>query len=120
MDINYLSNMTTLELNISGQLTQENLIPAAIESTNTLSEGYFGLSVMFAIFIFFIVISFKQDGDMRLDIIRSILFGSGFAFITGLMLLVSGLTTNLIHVLWFLVIFVITFMMMLGIKKRGQ
>jgi len=120
MNFTKLNELTSLELNISDKISSDNLIPSAITATNEISHGYYGLSVMMITFIIITIIAFKQDGDIRLDIMRSMMFGSGFSFILGMIMLVTGFTTSLVHVIWFLIIFATLFFIILGIKKKGQ
>jgi len=119
MDFNKLQNMTPIDLNITQSIGTDSFIPAAINTTNELSSGYYGLGVMLISFLFITFITFKQDGDIRLDIMRSMLFGSGFSLILGIIMLITGFTTSLVHLIWFLVLFATLFIITLNIKKKG-
>jgi uncharacterized membrane protein len=119
MNLSYFNNLPPIELNITQQVTSEELIPNIISSANETSGGYFGLGVMLITFLVMTIILYKQDGDIRLDIMRSMFISSGLSLILGVVMILSGLTTSLQHIIWFLVLFVILIFVMYGIKKKG-
>lgn len=119
MNFSRLANITPLDLNLSERINSDNLVPSLIDGANETTGGYFGLGVMLIIFLAFTVIMYKQDGDIALDIMRSMFISSGFATIMGVILLVSNISTSLRHVLWFLTLFVLLYFMIREIKKKG-
>jgi len=119
MNLSKLSDLTPLVINTTNLTESENIVPNLISSTDTASQGYFGLGVMLVVFIVLVYTLFRQDGDIRMDIIRSVLFASGFTSVVGLILLVTGLSSSFVHLMWFLSIFIITLIIVLNLKRKG-
>lgn len=119
LNLEALKNMTPLEFNTSGITNPETTITTLISNSNTVSEGYFGLGIMILIFAVLVYVTFRQDGDIRLDISRSILFSSGITSIIGIVLLVTPIISSFIHVMWFLTIFIIMLVVVFNLKRKG-
>ena len=119
MNLTALTDMTPIVFNTTDITNPETAIPTLITTSNDVSEGYFGLGIMIAIFIVLLYTSFRQDGDIRLDISRSILMASGFSSIVGIILLATPITSSFVHVMWFLTIFIVMVVVMFNIKRRG-
>jgi len=119
VDLDKLQNLTTLNFNTSDLLNVEELVPTLINNTDSVSQGYFGLVVMIAVFIMLLYTTFRQDGDIRMDILRSVMFASGFSSIIGVIMLVTGLSSSFVHLMWFLTIFIITIMAIFFKKRKG-
>lgn len=119
MNISALQNMTPLNLNTTAFSSPNDIIPTMLTNANTTSDGYLGLGIMLSIFIVLVFAMFRDDGDMRLDILRSIMMSSGFVSIIGLILLVSSITTSFVHVMWFITIFIISFIFVMLLRQKG-
>lgn len=116
-----LNNITPLTINNSLINDSSTLIPNIIENTNNMTGGYFGLGVMLVLFIVFVIMTYREDAGIRMDITRSLMFSSGLVFILGLIAVTSplGIFTSFVHVAWFGVIFVTTLLLSLIMKKKG-
>lgn len=119
MNISALNNMTPLVFNTSDLTDASNIVPSLVSTSNDVSQGYYGLGVMICIFLALLFISFKQDGDIRMGIARSLLISSGFTSIFGLIMLASTLISSFIHVMWFLTIFIIMVVIVFNLKRKG-
>ena len=118
----YLSdNMTELNLsNITDNLNDPAVISQVlIDNTDVVTKGYFGLGVMLITFIVLVMIIFRDDGDIKMDIARSIMFSSGFTTIIGVICLVLDIFSSFVHVMWFFVIFLVSIISILYLKKKG-
>jgi len=118
----YLSNnMTQIDLsNITDNLNDPAAISQVlIDNTDTATQGYFGLGVMLITFIVLVMIIFRDDGDIKMDIARSIMFSSGFTTIIGVVCLVLDIFSSFVHVMWFFVIFLVSIISILYLKKKG-
>lgn len=111
--------LTDLTFNSTNLTDSSNLIPNIIDTTDSVSGGYFGLSVMLGVFLLMFFITFKQDGDIRMDMVRSLMFGTGFASLFGVIMIVTTLSSNFIHVMWFLTPFMISIMIIFNMKRKG-
>ena len=119
MNINYFTNTTTLNINATNLTDATNLVPTLITNSATVTDGYFGLGIMISMFLVLLFTYFRDDGDTRVDIMRSIMMSSGFVSIIGLIMLISGLIGSFMHVMWFLTIFIISFIITFLNKQKG-
>lgn len=119
VNLSALNNISTLEFNNTIINDSRTMIPNLFNNANNLSEGYFGLGVMVVIFIFIFYEVFREDGLIRLDFLRAVLVASGFVFIIGFIAIVSGLFTSYLHVIWFLIIFLLALISLFYAKKSG-
>lgn len=114
-----LNNMTSLSINTSSLSDSNQIIPVLISNTNDVSNGYFGLGFMIATFIVLLILMFKDDGDIRMDISRSLMLSAGFTSILGVLLLVPGIVSSFQHVSWFIIIWSISLVSIYYLKKKG-
>lgn len=120
VNFDYLkNNMTNLTIDSTNLNESTNIIPALISESNDVSQGYLGLGIMLGIFLVLTYTLYRQDGDIRLDILRSIMKASGFASIIGVIMVVSGITTSFVHVMWFITIFIISLLSAYQLKKKS-
>ena len=112
--------MTQLSFNTTNLTNANDLVPTLINTTDNVSIGYFGLFAMIGIFIVMFFLTFKQDGDVRLDLARSMMISSGFTSIFGLVLLVTGLTSSFVHLMWFMTMFLVSIIIIFNLKRKGQ
>lgn len=119
VNLSALQDLTPLTFNSTNLTDSENLIPNLIANTDSVSQGYFGLAVMLGIFIMLFYVSFRQDGDIRMDLTRSIMISSGFSTLFGLVMLVTGLSSSFVHFMWFLSTFMISILILFNLKKKG-
>jgi len=121
MAINWdsLNNVTALAFNTSQLSNSAELTNTLVDNADVVSEGYFGLGVMMIMFIVLLVFIFKDDGDIKMDIARSIMLSSGFTTILGVVALVLDIFSSFTHVMWFFVIFVFSLISVLFLKKKG-
>ena len=111
--------MTSLTFNSTNLSDSENIVPNIISTTDTISGGYFGLAVMLGTFILLFFVTFKQDGDIRMDMMRSLMLSSGFASMIGVVMLVTGLSSSFVHLMWFLTTFMLSIILLYNLKKKG-
>ena len=119
VNFNNLNNMTSLNINTSMLSDSDQIIPVLIENTNTVSNGYYGLAFMVAVFIVLLILMFKDDGEIRMDIARTLMLSSGFTAILGTLLLVPGIVSSFQHVAWFIIIWAISLVSIYYLKKKG-
>jgi hypothetical protein len=115
-----LYNLSKPTFNTSGFENVETIVPTMIEATDTTTQGYFGLGIMIVMFLVMLVTLFKDDGDIRQDILRSIMISSGFTSIVGLVLIVTGFMSSFVHLMWFFSIFMISVLGVYLLKRKGQ
>jgi len=119
VDFSVLNNISTLELNNSLFNDSTNTVVNVVNNADEVTRGYLGLGVMIVIFIVLIVFIFRDDGDIKLDILRSMMLSSGFTFIIGFILTLFNIFSSFTHVIWFFVIFLISIISILVLKKKG-
>lgn len=119
MDISKLSNISLPNYNYSNISSPELIVSSAQNAANSTSEGYFGLGVMIILFIFLLIITFRDDGDIRLDMIRSLLISSGFTTLFGVIGLLTNFFTSFQHVMWFGILFIISLISVYYLKQKG-
>ncbi len=119
LNLTALKNMTPLEFNTTGIADPETAVTTLITNSNDVSQGYFGLGIMLMIFIALVFVTFRQDGDIRMDIARSLLVSSGFSSILGIIMLAPPLISSFVHVMWFITIFLIMVVVVFNLKRKG-
>lgn len=118
VNMSAFTTMTDLTFNSTNLTDSENIVPNIISTADTVSQGYFGLTVMLGVFIIMFFISFKQDGDIRMDMVRSLMFASGFSSIIGTIMLVTGLSSSFVHLMWFLTTFILSILILFNLKRK--
>jgi len=119
MNLSALNNMTPPVFNTTGIGNSDTALITIVASSNEVSGGYLGLGIMMAMFIVLVFALFRQDGDIRLDISRSLLIASGFTSILGIVMLATPLISSFVHVMWFLTIFLIMLLVVYNLKRKG-
>jgi len=119
VDFSKLNNLTTLTYDTSNLTESSQAIETLINNSDTATGGYFGLGVLLVSFIILTFMIYRDDGDIRLDILRSMLISSGFIFIIGIFGLVLNIFSNYTHVLWFAVIFIVSLISVYYLKKKN-
>jgi pheromone shutdown protein TraB len=120
MNYDYLlHNITELNLNVSNLTNPYEMTNNMAQTADSASGGYLGLGIMICIFFAFVFLLFRDNGDIRMDIVRTIMFSSGFSSIVGLVLLVIGWTSSFVHVMWFLTFFAVSVVSVIFMKKKG-
>lgn len=101
-NITALENITPLQesLNLS-VITQGNILENVKESANNVSGGWFGLLICVCIFVFMFYLIRNREGIFRYDSLKASIWASGLTFLFGIILLTFGFITNLIHVTFF-------------------
>ena len=113
-------NLTNLTINNSLVENPEETIANMVTNTNDLSQGYWGLGVMIVVFITMLWITTRPDGKINLDAPRGLLVASAFSSVIGLIGIVSPLFVSYIHVIWFLVIFILSYVWIILLRKDGR
>jgi len=119
IDWNSLNNITDITFNLSQIQDSSGLTNTLIDNADVVSQGYYGLGVMIITFLIMMVILFKDDDDIRMDIVRTIMISSGFTTIIGVIGLTLNIFSSFTHVMWFFVIFVASTIAVLFLKKKG-
>lgn len=119
VDFSSLNNLTPIPINTSALSDSDQIIPVLVSNTNTVSDGYYGLGLMIAIFIVLLYLMFKDDGDIRMDIARDLMLSSGFTAILGTLLLIPGIVSSFQHVAWFIIVWSISLVSIYYLKKKG-
>lgn len=114
-----LNNLTPPSFNTTDLTNMEEIVPIMLTAVDDTTQGYFGLGVMSVMFLVMTFAMFREDGDIRLDILRTLMISSGFTSIIGLILLVIGVSTSFVHLMWFMSLFILTSLMLYITKKRG-
>ncbi len=119
VNLTALQNLTSLSFDTTNLTDSQNIIPNMISNTDNITQGYFGLGIMIIVFLVLLYTTFRQDGDIRMDITRSLMLSSGFTSILGLVMIVTGFITSFVHLMWFLSIFIISIMILFNLKRKG-
>ena len=119
VNLSKLSNLSPLEFNNTIVNNTDTIIPQMAANANVLSGNYWGLAVMVSVYIIVFWYTFKDDGAIRLDFLRSTMVASGFSFIVGLLGIISTLFTSFVHVMWFFAVFVGSVVWLYAVKKQG-
>jgi len=98
---------------------QTKIIDNVVQNANTVSEGYLGLVVLTLIFLVLAYEFYRNDGDFRLDTARAILKASGWTFLLGITLVVSDLIGDFKPVVWFGIIWLVSGISILFLKRKN-
>jgi len=104
-----LSKLSEIEpINLTVNLTDPNILNTAVTSANETSGGYLGIGISIAIYIFTIYIATKQESLFSFDFIKSSVLASGVTIVVGLLLLSLDITSSFQHLMFFVVIFILS------------
>jgi len=114
-----LSKLQDIEpLNISANLTDPDILNTAVSSANDITNGYLGLGISIAIYIFTLYIATKAESGFSLDFIKASVLASGVSIVVGLLLLTLDITSSFSHLMLFVVIFVLSVLMSYILKDK--
>lgn len=104
----YLNNISIPDYNITN-LTAQELMNKVPETANSITNNYYGLIVLtiMLIFLYWVLTDKTQYGYFRFSEIRGLGISLGIVSIFGIVMLNTGLITNIIHVTWFFMCYVI-------------
>lgn len=105
-------------INISANLTDPNILNTAVSSANDVTNGYLGLGISIAIYIFVMYVATKTDSGFSLDFIKSSVLASGVSIVLGLIMITLDMTSSFSHLMLFLVIFVLSVLMSYILKDK--
>jgi len=104
-----LSKLSEIEpLNLSVNLTSTDILDTAVTSANETTGGYFGLGIGIILYVFLMYITTKEDSPFSFDFVKGSLFSSGIVIILLLVMLGLDLVSSFIHLMWFVVIFILS------------
>ena len=107
MDLNALTNITPFEVNNTLLNETSTIGTSLVNNANTTTGDFFGLGVMTVVFITLMLILMTEQDFFRLNFLQALVGSSGFVMIIGFVGIVSSIFTNLYHVFYFAIIFLI-------------
>jgi len=114
-----LSKLQEIEpINLSINLTDSDLLGTAVSSANETTGGYLGLGIGIVIYIFLMYIATKEGSLISLDFIKSSVFSSGIVIVVMLLMLGLNMISNFMHLMWFVVIFIISLLISYVLKDK--
>lgn len=114
-----LSKLQDIEpLNISANLTDPDILNTAVTSANDVTNGFLGLGISIAIYVFTMYIATKPDSGFSLDFIKASVLASGISIVVGLVMIALDMTSSFSHLMLFVVIFVLSVLMAYILKDR--
>ena len=121
MAINWssLTNMTAINFNTTALSDPTEITTHLIDNADMVSEGYLGLGIMIVTFLVLLVLLYRDDGDIKLDIVRSIMLSGGFTLILGVVGLSLNIFSSFTHAMWFFIIFGCSVIAILFLKKKN-
>ena len=105
----YLNTITAPDYNLTN-VTATELLNRVPETANTITNNYYGLIVLtiMLIFLYWVLTDKTQFGYFNYSEIRGLGISLGIVSIFGIVMLSTGLITNIIHVTWYFMAFVIS------------
>lgn len=120
VNLQWLSqNATPLEINTSVLGNVNTALPNMIANANTVSLGFYGLGIMIAAFVYLLIRTNSPSGAMRMDVVRSLQVSSGFVFVLGYIMNISGLVSSYNHALIFFVVFCLSSIWVYYLKRSN-
>ena len=107
MNLTKLQNITPFEINNTLINNSEEIGSNLISNANQSTGDFFGLGVMLVTFIVLMLFLMTEQDFFRLNFLQALTAASGFALIIGSVGIVTSIFTNLNHVFYFGMIFVI-------------
>jgi len=107
MNITALNNITPYTVNNSLINDSTQIGTNLISNANTQSDGYFGLGLMIAIFLFLMIILMAEQEVFRFGFISAFIASSGITLLIGIIMLISNISSSFNHVMWFAILFII-------------
>lgn len=119
VNLQFLANITPLQINTSVLGNVNTAVPNLIENANTVSLGFYGIGVWIAIFVYLLIRTSSQAGTLRFDTARSIMLSSGITFVFAFIMNISGLVTSYQQALWFFTVFVVSIIWVYYLKRQN-
>lgn len=120
VNLTALNNITPLVLNTTVVEDIELIIPRTAEIANTSTDGSFGIWISLIFFLILTIALFRRDGDVRLDLIRTLFTSTGLTTIVLLIATVSGLISNITPLLWFFTIWLLLAMLLQSLRSKNK
>lgn len=95
-------------LNLSMDLTDPNILNTAVVVANDSTNGYLGLGIGVILYTYLMYISTKEESLFSFDFIKASVFSSGVTIVVMLIMLGLDLTGSFIHLMWFVLIFIMS------------
>jgi len=104
-----LSELQNIEpINLSINLTNSEVLDIAVTTANESSGGYLGLGIGIVLYIYLMYVSTREGSLISLDFVKASLFSSGLVLVLMILLLSFDMISNFMHLMWFVVIFVLS------------
>jgi len=117
-----ITNINTTPINLDLSIfsnTNGELITTASNNANNVTNGWFSIILLFAIFLFMLFELSKENGMFRINYIKATVISSGLTFVFGSILLISTIINNLYVLIWFGLIFLISLIVSTNEKEKG-
>ncbi len=119
MNITKANNLTEFSFNESIVNNSDQVLSNIVTNANTSTDGYFGLILFILIYMFLNYVLLRPDGLFRYDWVKGNVISSGVVVIIGFVSIVTGLTSNFQHVMWFVLIFIASVVSSYFLKKKN-
>lgn len=118
--VDNLKNVGTFTLNDSLINDTDNMIPAMVNNANDTTGYLWYYTVMIIMWMFLVWKFYKRDEDIRLDIMRSMFIASSWGLFISSAMVLSELVVNILPTIWFGVIWFLTGVAVIGLRRKGQ
>lgn len=115
-----LKNIPAFELNETLINDTDNIIPAMINNANDTTGYIWYYSIMLILWLFLLWKFFKRDEDIRLDIMRAIFVASSWGLLISSGMVLSELVNNILPTMWFGIIWFLSGISVMGLRRKGQ
>ena len=104
-----LSNLQDIQpLNLSVNLTNPDILDTAVSTANETTGGYLGLGIGIILYIYLMYLSTREGSLISLDFVKASVLSSGVTITVMLLMLGLDMISSFIHLMWFVVIFVLS------------
>lgn len=116
VNLSKLQEIDTLQISVN--LSDPEILNTAVETSNSTTDGFFGLIIGIAIYIVLVYLATRQDSLFSLDLPKSSVLGSGVSLIILIILLSLNMISSFIHLMLFAFIFIVSLVITYLLREK--
>lgn len=118
--VDNLKNIETFTLNDTLINDSDLIVSNMVTNANDLTGNVWYYTIILILWLFLLWKFFKKDEDIRLDIMRALFISSSWCLLITSGLVLSEVVNTILPTMWFGVIWFLTGIAVIGMRRKGQ